>query len=304
MSNDSVTESNNRPKRLITHSEEFHTDDVFATALLLTIFPDAEVIRSRDGAVLATGDIVYDVGRRYDPAHGRYDHHQAQAGTRENGIIYSSFGLLWKEYGIQYCDGNKEVAGIIDQKLATPIDANDNGQPISNSIFDGIHHFSIDDIVKIYNPLRWIEAGEEHDTQFYKAVSLAQDILARLKKNIEDNLTSHKALLDAYEAVADKRIVLMEKMPDSKGILDRCPELLYIISQRPEKTWGVLAVSVSPESFTPRHPFPEQWRAKPADELPEITGVPDATFCHATGFYAVARTKEGAIALANSSLAQ
>ena len=86
-----------RPKRLITHSEEFHTDDVFATALLLHIFPDAEVIRSRNETIITTGDIVYDVGKLYDPSRERYDHHQEQADRRDNGIIYSSFGLLCQE---------------------------------------------------------------------------------------------------------------------------------------------------------------------------------------------------------------
>src|ERR1700743_3805913 len=113
-----------KPKRLITHSEDFHTDDVFATALLLELFPDAEVIRSRDEAVIATGDIVYDVGKVYDPALGRFDHHQAQAGKRENGIIYSSFGLLWREYGLQYCGDDKAVWDVIDKKLGVPIDEN------------------------------------------------------------------------------------------------------------------------------------------------------------------------------------
>ena len=37
--------------------------------------------------------LVYDVGR------GKYDHHQLDAKKRDNNITYSSFGLLWQDFG-------------------------------------------------------------------------------------------------------------------------------------------------------------------------------------------------------------
>lgn len=292
-----------QPKKLITHSEEFHTDDVFATALLLKIYPDAEIIRSRDEAVIASGDIVFDVGKVYDPTRGRYDHHQAQAGKRANGIVYSSFGLLWKEYGVAYCDGNEAVATAIDQKLATPIDANDNGQDITQPTYEDVFPFTVDDIIKINNPLIWLNTPEDYDDQFHKAVQFAQELLDRLRSYIENNLKSQQALLAAYASSEDKHIVIMEQPAAVSDVLDQCPELLYLISPRPNKTWGILAVSTGKHSFTPRRPFPEAWRAQPAEELPGITGVADVTFCHATGFYAVASSREGAIALAKKALA-
>jgi uncharacterized UPF0160 family protein len=289
-------------KKLITHSEEFHTDDVFATALLLKLYPDAEVIRSRDEAVIESGDIVYDVGKVYDTSRGRYDHHQAQAGKRDDGIIYSSFGLLWKEYGVEYCEGDSEVAAVIDQKLAAPIDAIDNGQDLGNPSFNGVLPFTVDSIIDIYNPLIWLDESERYDDQFQKAVMFAQEVLDRLRKNSLDSLTSQRALLKAYAAADDKRIVVMDKPASTAGVLEHCPELLYLISQRADSSWGILAVSVRPHSFQTRRPFPEAWRSQPAAELQNITGVTDATFCHATGFYAVCLSKEGAIALAKASL--
>jgi uncharacterized UPF0160 family protein len=288
--------------KLITHSEEFHTDDVFATALLLEIFPDAEVVRSRDEAVIAIGDIVYDVGKIYDPARGRFDHHQAQAGKRLNGIIYSSFGLLWKEHGLQFCTGDQELADEIDRRLAIPIDANDNGQEISEPIYEGIKPFTIDSIVAMLNPLLWRDETEEHDMQFKKSVELATAILHRLRDSVADSLISRRVLLKAYDEAVDKQVVVMDKPAAVRDIVDQVPELLYLISPRPEGTWGVLAVSEAPGSFTPRRRFPEAWRAQPADKLSELTGVPDATFCHATGFYAAAHSREGASALAMASL--
>jgi len=112
-------------------------------------------VRSRDETVIATGDIVYDVGKIFDPIHGRFDHHQAQAGTRGNGIIYSAFGLLWREYGVRFCEGDEQLAKAIDEKLVTPIDAIDNGQEILEQKYDGIDPFSIDDIIGNMNPKLW-----------------------------------------------------------------------------------------------------------------------------------------------------
>lgn len=37
---------------------------------------DAEIVRSRDPAVLAECDVVVDVGGEFDPKRHRYDHHQ------------------------------------------------------------------------------------------------------------------------------------------------------------------------------------------------------------------------------------
>jgi len=60
-----------------THSGPFHADDVLAWALLTVFrYPDAELVRTRDPAVLRGADIVFDVGGSFDEANGRFDHHQ------------------------------------------------------------------------------------------------------------------------------------------------------------------------------------------------------------------------------------
>lgn len=288
----------NMSKKLITHSGPFHTDDVFATALLLHFFPDAEVVRTRDEAVIATGDIVYDVGKRYEPVEHQFDHHQAGASRRPNDIIYCSFGLLWKEYGVEYCAGNHEAAALIEQKLVIPIDANDNGQIITKAVYEDVQPFTIDDIVRIYNPLEWLNASEEFDTQFHEAVRIAQLILGRLRDYAQDGIMAEKFFVDTYAKATDKRIVMLEKSVSVNNILDQCPELLYVVSPRPEGTWSALAVRVRADAYESRRPFPEAWRSKDPAELASLTGVKDATFCHSSGFLAVASSREGALKLA------
>lgn len=291
------------PVQLITHSGPFHTDDVFATALLLHFFPDAKVIRTREEAVIATGDIVYDVGKQYSPSNARFDHHQTGASRRQNNIIYSSLGLLWKEYGIDYCDGNSDVAALIERKFIVPIDANDNGQAITEPLYEDIRPFTIDDVIRIYNPLVWLNDTEEPDVQFNEALSLAKLILTRLRDYAQDTIIAEKLLVERYAKAADKRILEFDKPVSADNVIAQCPELLYVIFPRPEGTWSAFAVRKSSGTYQSRLPFPEAWRALDTSGLVSMTGVDDVIFCHATGFLAVARSRAGAHALAQASIA-
>ena len=71
-----------------THSGTFHADDVSCAALLKYTFPSIQIKRVPPDAELA-----FDIGG------GKYDHHKEFPKTRENGVVYSSFGLLWQDIG-------------------------------------------------------------------------------------------------------------------------------------------------------------------------------------------------------------
>jgi len=115
-------------KTIVTHDGNFHADDVFSIAALKHIFPSFKLIRTRDLELIAKADIVVDVGGEYDPDTDRFDHHQrGGAGERENGIPYSSFGLIWQKYGLEICEGNQDVANAVDSGLVSTIDAIDCG---------------------------------------------------------------------------------------------------------------------------------------------------------------------------------
>ena len=99
--------------KIVTHNAKFHTDDVFAVATLLILYPGAEVIRTRDESIIKMADIVVDVGQVYDAGNNRFDHHQVGgAGKRENGIQYASFGLVWKKF-CEILTGGIEEARMI-----------------------------------------------------------------------------------------------------------------------------------------------------------------------------------------------
>ena len=54
--------------------------------------------------------------------------------------------------------------------------------------------------------------------------------------------------------------------------------------------------------FEDRMKLPAAWAGLRDEELAKVTGVPDAVFCHRALFLAVAKSKEGALALAKLAL--
>ena len=79
----------------ITHGGVFHADDVFATVLLHRLHPKWRFCRAAELPVpIPDKAIFYDIGG------GEFDHHQANySETRQNGVKYAAFGLLWRAFG-------------------------------------------------------------------------------------------------------------------------------------------------------------------------------------------------------------
>ncbi|MDQ5913833.1 MAG: hypothetical protein QG623_452, partial [Patescibacteria group bacterium] len=172
------------PKLVTVHSGNFHADDVFAAMLLRAIYPKAKIIRSRDIEEINRCDIVVDVGLRYEPDNLRFDHHQeGRAGKRRNGIEYSGFGLVWKHWGMEICEGNKELYDDIDRIIVQPIDAQDNGQPLyENRVYKDIGELNLDGILKkAFNPHKHNE--EIAYKRFVESMDFAEDIFSRLLEN-------------------------------------------------------------------------------------------------------------------------
>ncbi len=285
---------------IATHNGKFHADDVFGVALLTHLFPDAEVIRTRDPERLATADIVLDVGGVYDVEAKRFDHHQLSSGARDNGILYSAFGLLWQHYGKDYCGGDDAVWQRIDSRLVQAIDAVDNGQDLYTLTDLGAVPFDISEMLGLFNP---IGDDEDFDTQFGVAVALAGQLLARLRRKYESSLAAERDFLEAYKASPSKTYVVLDKFIPHGGIATKQSKLLYTVFPGATGHWTLQTVRPESSQFGSRKPFPEAWRGLSGVELAEVTGVPDAVFCHKAGFIAAAESREGAMEMLKQALA-
>lgn len=284
--------------KIITHSGNFHTDEVFACAVLsLLNNGNVDVVRSREKEVWATGDYVVDVGGEYDATRGRFDHHQeGGAGVRPNGIPYSSFGLVWKEFG-EKISGSSYVAKMIDLRLVQPIDAGDNAFE-TFGVHGEVSPFLVQDVIASFRP-GWNEARTE-DEGFFDAIPFAEKILAREITRTKTEEEGKKHAEEAYANAEDKRIIILEDHFPWYEALGTKPEPLFVV--KPDRgnmgKWKIEAVRSDVHSFKNRKNLPSAWAGKMSDELAKISGVSDALFCHNKLFVAVAGSKEGALKLA------
>ncbi len=286
---------------IATHNGKFHADDVFGVALLTSLFPQAQVIRTRDQALLDSADIVLDVGGVYDVATKRFDHHQRSSGARPNGILYSAFGLLWQQYGPDFCDGDDAVWQKIDSRLVKAIDAVDNGQDLFTLTDFRTAPLDISAVLGLFNP---ISDAEDFDGQFLVAVELARTLLNRFKAKYVHTLAAEREFVAAYEASPDKRFVVLDKFIPHGSVSTAQSALLFTVFPGATGNWTLQTVKPEGSQFGSRKELPLAWRGLNDAALAEVTGVDDAVFCHKAGFICAAESKEGVLTMLDLALKQ
>lgn len=290
------------PLRVGTHSGSFHADEVFAIATLRIARGPLEVVRSRDPKVLASCAIRVDVGRRYDPASGDFDHHQGDVGERLNGVRYASFGLVWKEHGVELA-GSPEIAHQVDASIVTPIDAGDNGQEVYEPLIEGVSPFMVSGMIAAMNPPWDAEDGAAAERRaFDEAVDIAEGIIRRELAGAQARARAADRVREALAASSDPRILeLGQGMPWKRIVIDEAPDVLLVIAPR-TRDWGLHAVPAAAQGFANRLSLPAAWAGLEGAELQAVTGVEDAVFCHTARFIAVAGSRDGVLALARQAL--
>ncbi|HEY2320731.1 MAG TPA: MYG1 family protein [Solirubrobacteraceae bacterium] len=291
---------------IATHDGSFHADEVFAVAALMLLGEPVEVIRTRDRVALTRADLRIDVGFRYDPATGDFDHHQRDFDrVRDNGVRYASFGLIWQEVGGRVCDGDQEVADAVDASLVQGVDANDTGQQLTESLIDGAAPLTVNGVVGGFNP-RWDETvtPEQERLRFDEATDLARGILAREVLSAAAGRRAARVVQEAIATATDPRLIeLPVNAPWKQVLVPGAPEALYVIYPK-RQGFGLEAVPRELGSFESRRDLPAAWGGLEGDDLVAVTGVPDALFCHAKRFLVVAASHEGIEQLARLALAQ
>src|SRR3989344_194196 len=286
-------------QKVITHSGPFHADDVFAVATLQLYFgvDNVEVTRTRDEAVVATGDVVLDVGGLYDPDRQRFDHHQVGAPVRDNGIPYAAFGLIWKHFGEKVA-GSTSVAEMIEKSLVLSIDASDNGVSVYNLTELEVKPTTVSDIVSLFNPVEGPAA--DINAAFLSATTLARDILLKSIGRAKAKEVMKQTAAAVYEASAEKNLIVFD-VPMSKALLIDYPDTVTMVSPdypSSSTNWLATAIPKTHGSFELRKRFPEEWGGLRGEEIAKVSGINDAVFCHRAGFLFVAKSREGALAAA------
>lgn len=288
-------------KVVAVHDRRFHPDDVFAVAILRLLYPKLRFVRTRDPKIYNKADLRIDVGHRYDPKTGDYDHHQlGGAGKRPGGIPYASVGLIWKHFGRRLTSSAK-VWQFIDKKMIQEIDAMDNGvKPYKAHLLEP---YDLGEIIDAFNP-NWQEKKKDYDRQFGRAVAFATELM---RKEIFAAEGVFKAGKIIRRLIAKSKreglgyLVLDDYMPWEEAVVGH-PNILYVVF-RNENGWFAKAAPKKLGSFERIKRFPKRWAALTFEDLAKITGVKDAVFCHKDCFILSAKSREGAIKLVELAIA-
>ncbi len=284
----------------ITHSGSFHADEVMATVLLSKVLPEVKVCRTfKVPEGTAETAIVYDIGG------GAFDHHQKGFNeARDNGIRYSSFGLLWRKFGHQLLRNkeNPELADMVfelfDKSFVNSIDAIDNGQAERSEIM------TVSGVISSFNP-NWDEETNADDC-FLKAVKFAEVIFDNALSSAISKAKAKRGVEDAIEKSANSIMVLQEFMPWQEQIFNSTNEkakgILYVVFPSNRGGYNVNAVPDAPGSFGQRNPLPGSWAGLNGTELANATGVATANFCHPARFICGASTFEDAMKMAEKAV--
>lgn len=281
---------------IYTHNgNEFHADEVFAIALLeiyrnklnndanKEIYPSFRVIRSRNISKEKKG-------LRLDVDSSVFDHHfpKNEAAFRENGIQYATAGILWFVIGAELVP--ERFVQTIDSQIFEKLDACDNG-------IEGISS-QYSDMVATFVP-NWNENHLILEEQMNKAIDFAITILERKIAEFKAIELAKLEVEKNYQNAEDKRIIILSKAMNWQEVLVPT-ESLFVIWQN-NNQWSAQAVPTEIGSFELKKGFNSSWRGLRNEELKEKSGL-DLVFCHSTGFYLVAETKEAAIEACKKSL--
>lgn len=307
---------------IVTHNGKFHADDAWAVAVLHILFPDAEIVRTREPAIIEAADFVVDVGGIWDPARGRFDHHQKGFdGARASGVPYASAGLVWREYGARCVahlaathtghqldeDTAQQMAYAIDGDIVQYLDLSDVG-----AAKNAPGGYGMSAVVSGFNP-NWLDEqrlgyGAEAEAyrlaQFHKAMEfLTEVIINSVKYRVGAILAL--AQVRQSETLENGRLLFLKNaaLPWSSVVRKEMPKVLFVLSHSlSEDRYMLHTVPATTDTFDARADLPESWAGLRDADLAAVTGVPDAKFCHNGRFIAAAKSYEGAYAMAKQAL--
>lgn len=287
-----------------THSGTFHADDILAAAAMRLAQPALTIVRSRDNDELNAADILFDVGRVFDPAICRFDHHQLEyREARDNGIPYSSFGLVWRELGAELC-GSAAAASRVDAALVQGVDAIDCGVTLSKEM-SLVKVMSVSAVLGSFNP-GWqdITSAEAANQAFEQAVSMAKLIIGNAIREAQ-GFEKAKEVVEQGSVLEDGRLMLLSHgVPWKETVLEssKYDKLLYVIYPDAQAKWHISCVPDKAGSFNNRKPLPAAWAGLDGPELDKVTGIPGGVFCHRARFVGGHQTREGALEMVKLAL--
>lgn len=300
------------PDFLVTHSGGFHADELLSSVILTRLFPDARIVRSRapEWITPASDRIIYDVGGAFDPVAGIFDHHQRGAPLRDDGQPFSSFGLVWRQFGRDYLSAIDVPATDVDALHASfdldfvlPVDLMDNGA-MSPSAAGALAKLTLPVLLETLKPVFDDKEPGADDRAFQDALAIARGFVEASIRQAAAKLRAESIVLRAIAAAGDGRVLeLPMGMPFRPAIVKAgADHLLFVVHPR-DTDWCLTGIRRSSDGFELRADLPAAWAGLTGGNLAAVCGVAGATFCHNGRFIAAATTREAALEMARIAVA-
>lgn len=321
------------------HDGPHHADDVFCIACLKIINHNILVIRTRNQEQLDKANFQVDVGGKYNPELGFFDHHQVDFNERypspnvnkyEIGPKLAAFGLIWRHFGNKVVEHTLNrfnykydescitfIYRQVEKSTVICSDIVDNGEQRSFYIDSGAYRFpSIIKFIQNYNPSPWVESDVTNTIHYFdEAVTIATKYLEREIIKCYSQYMARDQILSLVKNVNEDGLLILEEYLPWSPIFSQFPEEVTHIKmvifpssdgwmfQSPYYNYRVdtkfSSVMKNGEHRKWRYPAPQGICGLTNQALVDKTGIPDALFVHMSGFLGTCKTKEGAIAMAN-----
>lgn len=299
---------------LVTHSGGFHADELLSSVVLSRLYPDAEIIRSREADWIAPASdrLIFDVGRVYDVDAGMFDHHQSPAPSRATGEPYSSFGLIWRHFGRDYlslmgvpADHIEVLHGSFEREFVLPVDLLDNGAVDPSVAGPLLSSMTLPALLEHLKPVFDERSPEREDAAFAGAMPIARAFVEGRIRHMAADLRAASIVAEAIRQAGSSRVLeLPLGMPYRRAIeAAEADHLLFVIHPR-EGDWALNGIRLGEDTFAQRADLPAAWAGLAGPELEAACGVPGARFCHLARFIAVAQTREAIVRMAELAVAE
>ena len=299
---------------LVTHSGGFHADELLSTVILSCLYPDAELVRTRDKSWItpAEGRIIYDVGGEFDAGAGIFDHHQRPNPLRPNGQPYSSFGLIWAEFGRDYLRAQavpekdlEQVHAAFDEDFVRPVDLLDNGAvdtAEAGPLFAGL---TLPVLLESLKPVFDDRSEGADDTAFHAALTVARAIVEARIRHKAAKLRAADVVLTAIEHAGTGRVLELPMGMPFRGAVERAgaDHLLFVVHPR-NSDWALTTIRTGDDTFETRADLPAAWAGLTDAALEQASGVEGAKFCHNARFLAIADSRDAILKLAELAVAE
>lgn len=299
---------------LVTHSGGFHADELLSSVILTRLFPDADVIRSRDKAWITPGAdrIIYDVGGDFDAEAQIFDHHQRPNPLRVDGQPYSSFGLIWAQYGRDYLRAMEvpehdieTIHDSFDRGFVLPVDLLDNGAVNASEAGPLFAGLTLPVLLESLKPVFDENDAGADDRAFMAALPVARAFVEAQIKRRAAKYRAEAMVMAAIEAAGEGRVLeLAMGMPFRAGVEKAgADHLLFVVHPR-GADWTLTTIRLGGDTFESRADLPAAWAGLTDAALEAASGVAGAKFCHNGRFIAVATSRDAILEMANLAVTE